>query len=64
MGEKIEIPLSLHGKIKEKIEGTEFKSVSEYVIFVLMEIITAEEETSKEGESDVKERLRSLGYMD
>jgi Arc/MetJ-type ribon-helix-helix transcriptional regulator len=69
MAEKVEIPSNLYKKIEEKIKGSEFKSVSDYVTFVLRELIAAEaeqgaQELSGEEEAKVKDRLRSLGYMD
>lgn len=55
-------------KIKERIKGTEFSSVEEYVNFVLEEVLKDDEEEfefelSEEDEEKIKERLRSLGYL-
>ena len=63
---EVSIPTSLFEKIEEKIEGTEFDSVSSYVTFVLNEILAEEEKEhlSKEDEEKVKDRLRALGYID
>ncbi|KXA97869.1 CopG family transcriptional regulator [candidate division MSBL1 archaeon SCGC-AAA259J03] len=64
---KVSIPESLYEKVKERCEGAGFESVSEYVTFVLREVVEEEEEEekefSKEDEEKVKERLRALGYM-
>ena len=66
----ISIPTPLAAKIKKRIEGTGFTSVSSYVIYVLREVISSIEEEekedafSKEDEEKVKERLRALGYLD
>lgn len=64
----VSIPSTLFEKVKERIEGTGFSSVSSYVVYVLREIIateTQEEEPfSEEDEERVKERLRALGYLD
>jgi len=57
----------LYGKIEQRIAGTEFRSVDEYVNFVLEEVLKEEEpETtfSKEDEEEVKKRLKTLGYLD
>jgi Arc/MetJ-type ribon-helix-helix transcriptional regulator len=66
--EKIEIPKDLYGRIKERIKGTEFTSVSDYVVFVLGELMAADgdekKKTTAEDDEKVKERLRSLGYID
>lgn len=67
---EIKIPKEIIGKIEERITGTEFKTVEEYVNFVLEEVIkdTGEEEPeevfSEEDEAKVKDRLRALGYLD
>ncbi|MEM0141468.1 MAG: ribbon-helix-helix domain-containing protein [Thermoplasmatales archaeon] len=63
----VSIPTPLFEKIEEKIKGTGFTSVSDYVTFVLREILShgsGNEAFSEEDEKKVKERLRSLGYLD
>ncbi len=66
----ISIPTPLAEKIKKRIEGTGFNSLSSYVTYVLREVISGmdeedgEEAFSKEDEEKVKERLRALGYLD
>jgi Arc/MetJ-type ribon-helix-helix transcriptional regulator len=67
----ITIPAPLGERIQDRIAGTEFASVSDYVSFVLKEVISdeggdGEEKVSftKEDEEQVKERLRALGYID
>ena len=64
----VEIPASLYARIEEIIKDTGFKSVSSYVTYVLREVLAEDEEEqevfSKEDEEKVKERLRSLGYLD
>ena len=65
----ISIPTQLAEKIKKRIEGTGFTSLSSYVIYVLREVISnmdedSDEAFSKEDEEKVKERLRALGYLD
>jgi len=65
----ISIPTPLAKKIKKRIEGTGFTSLSSYVTYVLREVISgieeeSEEVFSKEDEEKVKERLRALGYLD
>lgn len=65
---KVSIPESLYEKIEERVEGTEFESVNDYVEYVLREVVSEEEEEeeefSEEDEEKVRERLRALGYMD
>ncbi len=66
----ISIPTPLAEKIKKRIEGTGFNSLSSYVTYVLREVISntseddRDEAFSKEDEEKVKERLRALGYLD
>jgi Arc/MetJ-type ribon-helix-helix transcriptional regulator len=65
----ISIPTQLAEKIKKRIEGTGFHSLSSYATYVLREVISGAEEEgeeafSKEDEEKVKERLRALGYLD
>ncbi|MEE8403385.1 MAG: hypothetical protein V3R93_06495 [Candidatus Hydrothermarchaeaceae archaeon] len=64
--EEIKIPGPLYEKIAERVKGTEFESVEEYITFVLNEVITDQEEgpaLTKEEEEKVKERLKGLGYL-
>jgi len=67
----VSIPKPLVEKIKERMKGTGFGSVSSYVTYVLRQVISSieEEERSKqaftkEEEEKVKQRLRDLGYID
>ena len=67
----VSIPKPLINKIKERMKGTGFASVSSYVTYVLRQVISSieEEERSKqaftkEEEEKVKQRLRDLGYID
>jgi len=67
----VSIPKPLISKIKERMKGTGFASVSSYVTYVLRQVLSSieEEERSKqaftkEEEEKVKQRLRDLGYID
>ena len=65
----VSIPVELYEKIEKRIEETEFTSVSDYITYVLREILESldeenEEVFTKEEEEKVKERLRALGYLD
>jgi len=64
----IEIPRRLYEQIKKHVEesGGEFKSVEEFVVFVLEEVLREEEAGSvftPEEEEEIKRRLRALGYL-
>ena len=67
----VSIPKILADKIKDRMKGTGFSSVSSYVTYVLRQVLSSieEEERSKqaftkEEEERVKQRLRDLGYID
>ena len=67
----VSLPKPLIEKIKERMKGTGFPSVSSYVTYVLRQVISSIEEEekskqafSKEDEEKVKQRLRDLGYID
>lgn len=67
MGKKnIKIPENLYNLIKEKIKGTQFKDVEEFVVQNLKQILKVSDSTEvdKEEEEKIKERLRSLGYLE
>ncbi|MCS7385743.1 MAG: CopG family transcriptional regulator [archaeon GB-1867-005] len=64
----IYIPKELYDKIVEEVEKSkgEFKSVEEYVKFVLEELLKEEEDEyvyTPEEEEEIKKRLRALGYI-
>ena len=68
---KVQIPVSkeLYEKIVRRVNmfQDEFKSVEEYVAFVLTEVVKDDEEKpsayTKEEEEEIKNRLKSLGYI-
>jgi len=66
----VSIPVSLYNRIKKLIEGTGFTSVSDYVTYVLREIVAMheaekfEEPFTPEDVERIKEKLRALGYLD
>lgn len=64
---EIKVPKEIIKKIEEHIKNSEFKSVEDYVTYVLEEVIKDEEEPeevySEKDEKIVKERLKALGYL-
>ncbi|MCX6665300.1 MAG: CopG family transcriptional regulator [Euryarchaeota archaeon] len=66
----VSIPTQLAEKIKKRIQGTGFNSLSSYVTYVLREVLSSNDDEerkeafSKEDEEKVKDRLRALGYLD
>ena len=70
---KVSINKPLAKKLHCRLKETDFKSLSEYVNFILEEVITSLEEQenedgeigyTEEEEDKVKQRLRDLGYID
>ena len=67
VGEKVAVYIrrELYDRVKEEVEGSggEFKSVEDYVEFVLEEILKEDEEEQVYSKEEVKKRLRALGYI-
>lgn len=66
----VSIPVTLYNRIKELIEGTGFTSVSQFVTYVLREIVAEMEREklesegiSEEEKQRIIERLKRLGYI-
>lgn len=58
------IPRELYEKIEEKIAGTSFTSVEEYIMLKLENEFPDETEYTEEEEQIIRERLRRLGYIE
>ena len=61
----VSIPQTLYDKIKEFIKGTGFKSVSDFVTWLIREFFVSlhgEEATTEEHDRIIKS-LRALGYL-
>ncbi len=65
----VSIPVVLYNKLRELIKDTGFTSVSQYVTYVLREVVAAHEEArsaepfTEEDKRRIVERLRRLGYL-
>ncbi|MHA1371429.1 MAG: hypothetical protein ACTSWN_13250 [Promethearchaeota archaeon] len=68
----ITIPIELANKIKRRIAGSGFTSLSSYVTFVLREILAQDEDNSNDNENtpisekeknELLKRLKNLGYI-
>jgi Arc/MetJ-type ribon-helix-helix transcriptional regulator len=66
----VSIPESLFRRIEKLIEGSGFKSVSEFVTFVLRQVVADMEAEKLRGEGlteeerkAIIERLKRLGYL-
>jgi hypothetical protein len=64
----LKIPRPLYDRLAQVIEGTGFRSVTEFCTYVLRDLVAAHGATEGElppgGLEDVRGRLRSLGYLD
>ena len=64
----VPIPAPLFYKIQKRVDETEFESVSDYVTYLLRQVLaeTEEEESvfTKEEEEKIKQRLKALGYLE
>ncbi len=65
-GSTLHLPAELARAIEDRIRGTGFASVDAFVAFVLARLLEnpSTEPFSEEDERRLKERLRSLGYID
>ncbi len=65
----VSIPKSLYNRIKKLVEETGFKSVSDYVTYVLREVVAMheseryEEPFTEKDLEEIKKRLKALGYI-
>jgi Arc/MetJ-type ribon-helix-helix transcriptional regulator len=64
----IKIPKPLYDNISEIIEGSGFNSVTEFIVYILRDLISSrvikkEPSLSKNEIEMVKKRLKSLGYL-
>ena len=62
----VQIPEEIVVALEERCRGTSFASVDEFIAFVLSRLLDAPGASgfSEEEERSLKERLRSLGYID
>jgi hypothetical protein len=62
----IELPEDLAAAIAARLEGSAFESVDAFVAFVLARLLDRPGDApfSEEDERFLRERLRSLGYID
>jgi Arc/MetJ-type ribon-helix-helix transcriptional regulator len=62
----VRLPEEVARALEERIRGSSFESIDAFVTFVLARLLEQTGETvfSEEDERVLKERLRSLGYID
>jgi metal-responsive CopG/Arc/MetJ family transcriptional regulator len=64
----LKIPRPLYEKLRTVIEGSGFRSVNEFVVYVLRDLIAlkqgeSEKDLSKDEINAIKQRLKNLGYF-
>ena len=63
----IKIPRPLYAKIGQVIEGAGYNSVTDFVVYVLRDLVASRELPGQHAEQEdmerVKQRLRVLGYL-
>ena len=65
-GRTVKIPEEIARGLERRISGTGFKSIDAFVEFVMARLLETPSEIpfSEEDERLLRERLRSLGYID
>lgn len=69
--ETISIPAELAEKLKKRAKSTGFNSLSSYIIYILRQVLsnietdekTKKDSFTKEGEKEIRSKLRKLGYL-
>ena len=59
----ISLPNPLAQQLREKASASRFKSVSEYVTFIMRVLLVSSEEVDQEAIQKVKQKLAKLGYL-
>jgi hypothetical protein len=66
----LKIPRPLYDRLAQVIEGTGFRSVTEFCVYVLRDLVAAHESAAQETGlspdelAQVHQRLRTLGYLE
>jgi len=64
--ESISLPSWIMRELRTRLPQTEFKTISDYVTFVLTQVLKEDEEKhplTTEDEEQIKDRLKALGYI-
>lgn len=66
----LQLPARIVSRVEDRLPRTEFDTPEEYVTFVLEEVLyrvekeTADDDFEAVDEDEVRDRLKSLGYLD
>ena len=70
----IKIPRTLYNRLSDTIEGSGFNSVTDFIVYVLRDLVSSKTEKTKSVLPDessltkeeidaIRQRLKSLGYL-
>ncbi len=63
----LKIPRPLYDRLRKIIEGSGFRSVNEFIVYVLRDLVSAQSADNKDLTKDeieaIKKRLKNLGYF-
>ncbi len=63
----LKIPRPLYEKIGEVIDGSGYNSVTDFVVYVLRDLVASRHQSQSDNPSEteqVKQRLQALGYLE
>lgn len=68
----LQIPKDLAEELKKRAENKGFKSLSNYVVYILRQVLSRmetegeqkEDPSEQKGEEEIKQKLRDFGYLD
>lgn len=66
----VELPTRIVERVEDRLPRTEFDTPAEYVTYVMEEVLyrveqeTEDDDFEEVDEDEVKDRLKSLGYLD
>jgi Arc/MetJ-type ribon-helix-helix transcriptional regulator len=67
--EAVELPTRIVERVEQRLPRTEFDSSAEYITYVMEEVLyrveqeTEDDDFEEVDEDEVKDRLKSLGYL-
>ena len=68
--EAVELPSRIVERVEDRLPRTEFDSSAEYITYVMEEVLyrveqeTEDDDFEEVDEDEVRDRLKSLGYLD
>jgi len=68
--QSVDLPVRILDRVEARLPRTEFDSSAEYITYVMEEVLyrveqeTEDDDFEEVDEAEVKDRLKSLGYLD